>query len=205
MKKIIRLTEGDLVRLIKRVINEHDGIITYNPDLSMNLSTKKGQGTSKAIVSIGKTAGNQLKKYTSSTTSDDDSWGWMDKSQDVNSGTKTPVGIEDSKLLNNIKNELINLGFKYTPENNYGQIQHKFRYEKGENSITVRVDPQPSISKPYSVVSILLKPNYESNPGYEQSKWDMTYTDIDKNYSADQYRLLISDVKTSMNKIKPNA
>ena len=132
MKKIIRLTENDLVRLIKRVIMEED----------------------------------------------------------------------DNTLLNNIKGELTNLGFKYYSEDQ----RHVLKYKEGENIITVGVSTNPMESRPYSVVSILLKPNYEANPGYERSRFDRTYTDIGeeggpKRYASDQYKLLLNDVKTSMKKI----
>ena len=46
MKKTIRLTEADLVRLVKRVVNEQEGV---NRDMSLSEFTKKYVSLQRAL------------------------------------------------------------------------------------------------------------------------------------------------------------
>jgi hypothetical protein len=129
MRKIIRLTESDLIKLVKRVISE------------------------------------QPRAY-------------------------------DHPALLNVENELLDLGFKYKRENSL----HNFEYNSGQNLIRVIVNT--SARKPYSVLSIMTNSNYIPKPGYEKDSWGETITDINKEYSENEYKQLISDVTKSKQKIK---
>jgi hypothetical protein len=129
MKKIIRLTETDLIKLVKRVISEQ------------------------------------------------------------------PRAYNDPALLN-VENELLNLGFKYKRD----RSSHKFEYILGQNLIRVIVNT--SEKNPYSVLSIITNSNYIPKPGYEKDSWDETITDINKEYSENEYKQLLSDVSKSKQKIK---
>jgi predicted RNA binding protein YcfA (HicA-like mRNA interferase family) len=138
MKRIVRLTESDLVKLVKRVIKEQR--IFDDP---------------------------------------------------MSSTTPLPIQVK------NIKSQLEELGFKYKPEGS----NYKFEYEVGENFILVSVNPINK-TKPYSVRSIIEKQNYKPHPSTDgNSKFNSTYTDMDKQYLENDYNLLISDVKKSKNKI----
>jgi hypothetical protein len=143
MKKIIRLSESDLIRLVKRVIKEQPRILDDS-----------GEGLTTSLPT-------QVKK---------------------------------------IQNKLESLGFNLIIESDYG---YRFEYKKGDNFIVIYINPNET-NKPYSVVAVLMKPNFEPNPGYEKSKFDLTYTDLDKSYSENEINTLISDVVKSKNKIKPN-
>jgi hypothetical protein len=140
MKKIVRLTETDLIKLVKKVIQEQRIL-------------------------------------------DDPGGGPV---------TSLPIQVKD------VKTKLEELGFKLIT----GEYQYVFEYKSGDNIIRITVNPN-DINKPYSVVSILVKPNYTSAPGYEKSKFDLTYTDLYKQYSRNEVNMLISDIVKSKNKIKP--
>jgi hypothetical protein len=144
MKKIIRLTESDLIRLVKRVIKEQPRIL-----------------------------------------------------DDPGDGLTTSLPDKFKK----IQNKLEDLGFKLRID--VGYDLYVFEYKSGDNFIRITINPTET-NKPYSVVAVLVKPNFEPNPGYEKSKFDLTYTDLYKSYSENEINTLISDVIKSKNKIKPN-
>jgi len=122
MKKVIRLTESDLVKLIKRVINEQDPGLEINPPAPPANSQPKPTTKTTAKVKPNNQAATQIKQKPKQfqlpkQTNEDQYDFWNYDNEYINTGKKTHSGIVIqknglNKTASNTNQEFIKISAK---------------------------------------------------------------------------------------------